>query len=103
LALLLHELLQLYTKRHRVLNGRACIKLGSTLTVAEVGWRNPFSLLHVVEYLGFLRAILLYMAVLSTFFTCRPRFGRLQIDSLGFSLFHFHLLQPSHERVGLPF
>ena len=27
LALLLHELLQLYTKRHRVLNGRASIEL----------------------------------------------------------------------------
>ena len=57
LALLLHELLQLYTKRHRVLNGRACIKLGSTLPVAEVGWRNPFSLLHVVEHLGFGRTL----------------------------------------------
>jgi hypothetical protein len=34
--LLVHEDLQLYTKQNRIWNGRACIKLRSTLPVAEV-------------------------------------------------------------------
>jgi hypothetical protein len=98
LSLLVHEVLQFYTKRSQIRNGCACIKLRSTLPVVEV---RQIPLPHVVKNLSFLRAILVDMDIFSALFTCGSCFGSLYVLSL--FLFYLLILQPSHKQMNLAF